>query len=117
MTLVCTWLSLIKKNWNLFFLITLVITLRRSWIKWIDKRLQLLIYNVPNHRDKRDVKLQKRWIQRVLDDARREEKLKFQASKAKDKEKIFSRCIIWLLIVEVALTSLVLYSRLLKSRF
>ena len=66
------------------------------------------LHDVPNYRDKKDVKLQKRWIQRVPD-ARREEKLKFQTSKAKDKEKIFPRCIVWLLIIEVVLTSLVLY--------
>jgi len=66
------------------------------------------LHDVPNYRDKKDVKLQKRWIQRVPY-ARREEKLKFQTSKAKDKEKIFPRCIVWLLIIEVVLTSLVLY--------
>lgn len=51
------------------------------------------LHDVPNHRDKTDVKLKKRSIQRVPD-ATSEEKLKFQASKAKHKEKIFPRCIV-----------------------
>jgi hypothetical protein len=47
------------------------------------------LHDVPNYRDKKkNVKLQKRWIQRVPD-ARREEKLNFKLQRLKIKKRYF----------------------------